>query len=206
MALFEERIQNHLDDRGRTLARIKIRSVGADALTLTALSVLVYAQLEGGIKDLASCVLKDLNALRPHIGKIKPTLLVWRNPEEIDKFRAKVDFDMIAEPSPFAAALAMPFQLRPINRRYEMNQMDWKAIGEVYTGLGLDHTEIDKLKTKIDEIVEDRNRAAHHGVLPPLAATYMEQHVREKVDVVEIVLTDFCLQLLPFFAKNLHLR
>lgn len=87
-----------------------------------------------------------------------------------------------------------------------MNQMDWRAIGEVYTGLGLNHTEINKLKTKIDEIVEDRNQAAHHGALPPLAANYMEQQVREKVDVVETVLTDLCLQLLPFFISNLHVR
>ena len=148
MASFEEKIQNHLDDRARTLARIKTRSVGADTPTLTALSVLVYAQLEGGVKDLAACVIKDLNILRPNIGRIRPKLLVWRNPEEIDKFKARVDFDMIAAASPFASALAVPFQLKPINQRYELNQMDWKAIGKVYTGLGLDHAEINKLRTK----------------------------------------------------------
>jgi hypothetical protein len=206
MAPFEDRIQSHLDDRARTLARIKARSVGADILTLTAFNVLVYAQLEGGIKDLASCVLKDLNVLRPHIGKIKPKLLTWRNPEQIDSFKEKVNFEMIAALSPFALALATPFQVKPINRRYEMNQMDWKTVGAVYTGLGLDHGEIDKLKTKIDEIVEDRNQAAHHGVPPQAAASYMEQQVREKVDVVETVLMDFCLQLLPFFTNGMHLR
>ncbi|MGB8116932.1 MAG: MAE_28990/MAE_18760 family HEPN-like nuclease, partial [Candidatus Sulfotelmatobacter sp.] len=194
------------DDRARTLARIKTRSVGADTLTLTALSVLVYAQLEGGVKDLAACVIKDLNILRPNIGRIRPKLLVWRNPEEIDKFKARVDFDMIAAASPFASALAVPFQLKPINQRYELNQMDWKAIGKVYTGLGLDHAEINKLRTKIDEIVEDRNQAAHHGVLPATAAANMERQVREKVDVVETVLTDLCLQLLPFFSNALHAR
>src|SRR6202021_3089396 len=114
MAPFEERIQNHLDERGRTLARIKLRSVGADILTLTAFNALVYAQLEGGIKDLASCVLKDLNILRPHIGRIKPKLLMWRNPEQIDTFKEKVNFEMIALPSPFASVLETPFQVKPI--------------------------------------------------------------------------------------------
>jgi hypothetical protein len=131
---------------------------------------------------------------------------MWRNPEQIDTFKAKVNFEMIAVSSPFASALATPFQVKPINRRYEMNQMDSKAVGAVYTGLGLDHSEIDKLKTKIDEIVEDRNQAAHHGVPPTTAAGYMQQQVREKVDVVETVLTDFCLQLLPFFTNSLHVR
>ena len=206
MPSFEERLENLLDDRARTLARIKARSVGADSLTLTALSVLVYAQLEGGIKDLASCVLKDLNLLRPRIGTIKPKLLTWRNPEHIETFKKKVDFEMIAMPSPFASTLAVPFQLKPINRRYEMNQMDWRAIGAVYTGLGLNHTEIDKLRAKIDEIVEDRNQAAHHGVLPATVASDVEREVRKKVDVVENVLVDFCLQLLPFFTNRMHLR
>jgi hypothetical protein len=206
MPPFEERIQSHLDERTRTLGRIKSRSVGADSLTLTALSVLVYAQLEGGIKDLAACVLKDVNLRRLPVGDIKPDLLRWRNPDEINRFRAMVDFDMIAVPSPFAPALGRRFRVSGINRRTELNQMSWDAIRRVYSGFGLDHAEIDKLRTKIDQIVEDRNEAAHHGVLPSTAATYMEQQVREKVGVVENVLTDFCLQVLPFFANHLHMR
>jgi len=54
--------------------------------------------------------------------------------------------------------------------------------------------------------VEDRNQAAHHGVLPSTLASDMEQQVRKKVDVVESVLTDFCLQLLPFFSSRMHVR
>jgi hypothetical protein len=206
MPPFEEKIQNHLDDRARTLARIKTRSVDADTLTLTALSVLVYAQLEGGVKDLASCVLEDLNSLRPRLGNIRPRLLSWRNPEHVDELKKAVDFEVMALSFPFGGLLTAPFQLKPINRRYEMNRMDWKAIGTVYTGLGLDHGEIDKLKAKIDQIVEDRNEVAHYGTLPTIAASYMEQQVREKVDVVENVLTDLCLQLLPFFTDRMHTR
>jgi hypothetical protein len=206
MPPFEQRIQSHLDDRTRTLGRIKTRSVGADSLTLTALSVLVYAQLEGGMKDLAACVLKDLNLRRLPVGDIKPELLRWRNPDEINRFKSMVDFEMIAMPSPFTPALERRFRVNGINRRNELNQMGWEAIRRVYRGLGLDHAEIDKLRTKIDEIVEDRNEAAHHGILPSTAATFMEQQVREKVGVVENVLTDFCLQVLPFFTNHLHMR
>lgn len=205
MPHFEERIQSHLDDRTRTLGRIKTRSVGADSLTLTALSVLVYAQMEGGIKDLAACVLRDLNLRHLPVGEIKPDLLRWRNPDEINRFKSMVDFDMIAMSSPFAPALAKRFRVSGINRRNELNQMGWDAIRRVYKGFGLDYAEIDRLRTKIDQIVEDRNEAAHHGVLPA-TATYMEQQLREKVSVVENVLTDFCLQILPFFTNRLHMR
>ena len=206
MPSFEKKIESLLDERTRTLGTIKTRSVGADSLTLTAFSVLVYAQLEGGMKDLAGCVLKDLNLRHLPVGHIKPELLQWRNPDEINRFKSMVDFDMIATPTPFALALERRLRVKGINRRNELNQMDWGAIRRIYRGLGLDYTEIDKLRTKIDEIVEDRNEAAHHGILPSTAATYMEQQVREKVGVVENVLTDFCLQVLPFFANRLHMR
>lgn len=206
MPPFEERIQNHLDERTRTLGRIKTRSLGADILTLTAFGVLVYAQLEGGIKDLAACVLRDVNLRRLPVGDIEPRILRWRNPDEINRFKTMVDFDMIALPSPFASALGRRFRVSGINRRSELNQMSWEAIRRVYSGLGLDYTEINHLRTKIDEIVEDRNEAAHHGILPSIAATYMEKQVREKAGVVENVLTDFCLQVLPFFANQMHMR
>jgi hypothetical protein len=206
MPYFEERIQSHLDERTRTLGRIKARSIGADSLTLTALSVLIYAQLEGGIKDLAACVLRDLNLRHLPVGDLKPELLKWRDPDEINRFRSMVDFDMIAATSPFKDALQKRFRVSGINRRKELNQMSWEAIRRVYGGLGLNYVEIDRLKSQIDQIVEDRNQAAHHGVLPRIAATFMEQQVRDKVGVVESVLTDFCLQILPFFTSRLHLR
>jgi hypothetical protein len=143
---------------------------------------------------------------RPALGEIKPNLLRWRNPSEINRFKSMVDFNMIAMPSPFAPALIRRFKVSGINRRSELNQMGADAIKKVYSGLGLDSAEIERLRTKIDQIVDDRNEAAHHGLLPTTAATLMEKHVRENVDVVENVLTDFSLQLLPFFSNRLHVR
>ncbi len=206
MPTFENKVHDHFDERIRTLGRIKSRSLGADSLTLTALNVLVYAQLEGGIKDLTGCVLHDLNACRPPFGDINPVLLRWRNPGEIDRLKAMVDFNMIALPSPFSSVLAKRFKVKGINRRGELNQMSWEAIKRVYVGLGLDTSVVEKLKTKIDEIVDDRNEAAHHGVLPSTSAKQMEQHVRDNVVVVENVLTDLSLQILPFFSGEMHLR
>ena len=84
--------------------------------------------------------------------------------------------------------------------------MGWDALRRVYFGLGLDHSEVEKLKSKIDEIVDDRNEAAHHGVLPSTSATQMENHVRDNVTTVETVLMDFSLQILPFFSGKMHLR
>lgn len=84
--------------------------------------------------------------------------------------------------------------------------MSCEAIRRVYSGLGLDAAEIDRLETRIDQIVEDRNEVAHYGVLPSGAAAFVEKHVMENVVVVEDVLTDFSLQLLPFFKDQLHLR
>lgn len=206
MPIYEEKIQSHLDERIATLGRIKSRSLGADSLTLTALNVLVYAQLEGGIKDIAGCVLHDLNLRRPPFGDIKPALLSWRNPNEIQHLKALVDFTMIAMPSPFSCVLSRRFRVNGINRRNELNQMSWDAIKRVYAGLGLDDSQVKKLKARIEEIVGDRNEAAHHGVLPNTSARQMEQHVRANVEVVENVLTDFSLQVLPFFSGKMHLR
>jgi hypothetical protein len=206
MPTFEDRIHSLFDARIATLGRIKSRSLGADSLVLTALNVLVYAQLEGGLKDLASCVLRDLNLRHMTIGDMKPDLLRWRNPDDIGRFRAMVDFDMIVLTSPFAPALARRFKVRGIDRRNELNQMGWDAISRVYRGLGLDRSAIERLKTRIDEIVGDRNAAAHHGALLGVGASYMEQHVRENVFIVEGILTDFSLQILPYFSNKQHLR
>jgi hypothetical protein len=206
MPTFQDRIHSYFDSRVSTLGRIKSRSLGADSLTLTALNVLVYAQLEGGIKDLVSCVLRDLNIRHPPMGEIKPDIVQWRNPDEINRFKAMVDFHMIAKPAPFSAALTKRFRVRGINRRSELNQMSWDAIRRVYKGLGLDYSGVQLFGAKIDQIVNDRNEAAHHGTLPSIAATYMEQQVRDNAMVVEKVLTDFSLRILPFFEDRLHTR
>lgn len=206
MATFEERICGYCDSRVSTLGRIKARSLGADVLTLTALKVLVYAQLEGGIKDLASCVFRDLNNRRMALGDINPRLLQWRNATDIGRFRSMVTFQMIGVRSPFAAELGKQLKVRGINRRSEFNQMDWEAVRSVYSGLGLDHRSVERLRGRITQIVDDRNDAAHYGVPPALATALMEKQVREDADVVEHVLTDFSVQLLPFFQSGLHKR
>lgn len=206
MATFEDRICNYCDLRVSTLGKIKARSLGADVLTLTAMKVLVYAQLEGGIKDLASCVLRDLNNRGMSVGEINPRLLEWRNAEDIRRFKSMVTFQMIAASAPFGGALGKYLRVKGINRKNELNQMGWEAIRKVYNGLGLDHTSVEKLKGQITQIVEDRNDAAHYGVLPALGTTLMERQVRDNADVVEQVLTDFSYRLLPFFTNNLHRR
>lgn len=206
MPTFEEKVHGQFDIRTRTLGGIKARSLGADVLTLAALNVLVYAQLEGGIKDLAQCALHDLNSRRLPLGHLSPRLLRWRNSDQLERLKAMVDFDMVAQPSPFSSALGQRFKIRPVNRRREMNQMGWDTIRRVYRGFGLDSAEIDKLRPRITEIVVERNDAAHHGLLPAVLANRMEQRVRDNATVVENVLTDFSLKLLPFFSTNLHLR
>jgi len=113
MVTFEDRIISIFDNRVRTLGNIKTRSLGADGLTLTALNVLVYAQLEGGIKDLIACVLHDVNSRRPPFGDINPVLLRWRNSGELKRLKAMVDFDMIAMPSPFSSVLTKRFRFLP---------------------------------------------------------------------------------------------
>ncbi len=206
MATFEDRVFAYFDTRVNTLGKIKTRSLGADTLTLTAMKVLVYAQLEGGVKDLASCVLRDLNNRRMTVGDINPRLLQWRNPEDIRSFRSMVTFEMIAKPSPFEGALGKHLKVRGINRKTEFIQMDWDALRRVYGGLGLDHRSVEKLRGQITQIVDERNTAARYGVLPPLGSTLMEKQVRENADIVEHVLTDFSIQLLPFFENGLHRR
>ena len=206
MPTFADRIHSYFDLRISTLGRIKSRTLGADSLTLTALNVLVYAQLEGGVKDLASCVVRDLNIRHLPMGDIKPDLIQWRNPSEINRFRSMVDFHMIATPAPFAPALAKRVKVRGIDRRNELNQMSWDAIRRVYKGLSLDFSEVELLAARIDQIVDDRNEAAHYGLLPSVAATFMEKHVRDNAMVVENVLTDFSLRILPFFSDRLHMR
>lgn len=206
MAIFEDRICDYCDARVNTLGKIKARSLGADVLTLTALKVLVYAQLEGGIKDLASCVLRDLNNRHMSVGQINPRLLQWRNPDDIRQFKSMVTFQMIAAPLPFGGGLGKHLKVRAINRKSELNQMDLEAIKGVYKGFGLDLTSVEKLRGPITQIVEERNNAAHHGILPTLGTTLLEKQVRQNADIVEHVLTDLSLQLLPFFATGLHRR
>ncbi len=175
-------------------------------MTLTALKVLVYAQMEGGVKDLAACLISQVNKRRMPLAEITPRILKWRNLSDLDKFRAMIDFDMLASLSPFSAALQKSARVRPINRRYELNQMDWRSLKDVYNGFGLDTANIEKVKTKIDQIMEDRNQVAHHGQIPATANALAEKHLRENAEVVENVLTDMSLQLLGYFGKGMHRR
>jgi hypothetical protein len=206
MATFEQSIHTHFDERVETLGSIKARSLGADLLTLTSLNVFVYGQLEGGMKDLASCFLRHLNKRNLSYGQLKPSILDWRNGSEIEVFRRAVNFGMIADNSPFSAVLAKPVKVRHISRLHELNQMRWSAIEGIYCGLGLSTGDIISSKSLIEQLVDERNNAAHHGSIPPVAATMLERQLRQNVEVVETVLTDFSLKLLPYFKDRLHCR
>lgn len=206
MPLFEDTISSYYDSRITTLARIKTRSLGADTLVLSALNVLAYAQLEGGIKEATSCVIKHINRRNMEVGEIAPRLLKWRNQEEIARFRSLVDFDMIGNTAPFAAALKRKVKINTINRRRELNQMSWANLRTIYDGLGLNRINVYRAAAAIDGLVDVRNEVAHHGVMPPIAATLMEAQVRNNVQMVEDILTDFSLQLLAFFSARMHVR
>lgn len=206
MPQFEDIISSYYDSRISTLARIKARSLGSDTLVLSALTVLAYAQLEGGVKDVSACVIKHVNARNMELGEIAPGLLKWRNQEEIARFRSMVDFDMIGAASPFATVLKRRVKVKAINRRHELNQMSWAALKSVYDGFGLDCTFVERASTKIDGLVDARNEAAHHGVMPNTAAALLEGQVRDNVLTVENVLTDLSLQLLTFFTGRMHKR
>lgn len=137
---------------------------------------------------------------------VSPRLLKWRNQEDLTRFRAAVDFDMIGAANPFAPLLGKRAQIRPINRRGELNQMTWSAIESVYDGLGLNPNEIEQTAASIDGLVDARNDAAHRGVLPNTTAKIVERQVRQHVAIVENVLTDLALQLFTYFNNRLHRR
>jgi hypothetical protein len=206
MSQFEDAISSYYDSRLSTLAGIKARSLGADVLVLSALRVLAYAQLEGGVKDASACVIRHVNARKMGLGDIAPSLLKWRNIEEVDRLRALVNFEMIGLATPFGPALGRRVRINPINRRHELNQMTWAAVKKVYSGLGLDCAAIQHCASGVDDLVAARNEVAHYGSVPKAAAALVEGQVRANVATVEDVLTDLSLQLLSFFSKRLHAR
>jgi hypothetical protein len=203
---FEAGVNSHWDLRVSTLGSIKTRSLGADVLTLSAMTVLAYAQLEGGVKDLSAFVIRNVNARNMELGEIAPRLLRWRNSDEINHLRATVDFDMIGAPSPFASHLKRRVRIRGIDRRFEFNQMNWASLKKIYDGFGLDTGSIEHSASKIDDLVNSRNEVAHLGVFPRVAASILENQLRENVATVEAVLTDLGVQLLGFFPNRLHMR
>lgn len=204
--MFETEISDHYDARVGTLSSIKRRSFGADVVTLAALTVLAYAQMEGGIKDLASCTIRHLNARKMHFGEIRPSLLQWRNTRELERFRSAVNFTMVAEASPFASLLSKRARIRGINRRFDMNQMSWSTIRTVYSGFGLDYADVEVRASEIDDLVTARNDVAHHGVPPNFASSVLENQLRNNVALVEDVLVDLAIKLLPYFSTKMHLR
>lgn len=206
MPPFENAVKDYLDARISTLARIKTRSLGADTLVLSALTVLAYAQLEGGVKEISGCVIKDVNRRKLEWGEAAPRLLKWRNQEDLARFRSTVNFEMIGESAPFAPFLKKRVQIKPINRRREFNQMTWGKIKTVYEGFGLSSRGIERYAANIGSLVDARNDAAHHGAMPTTAAAMLENQVRDNVRVVEDVLTDLALQALAYFENGLHRR
>ncbi len=206
MTSFESAVNAKYDARISTLAAIKARSIDADKLVLAALTVLAYAQLEGGVKDISACIIKHINKMKLEWGTVSPRLLKWRNQNDLARFRAVVDFDMIGGPDPFALLLGRRAQIRPINHRGELNQMTWAAIKAVYGGFGFDSKDIERSADHIDDLVDARNSAAHRGVLPLASVNMLERQVREHATIVENVLTDLALQVLAYFNKGLHKR
>ena len=206
MGTYEDKVQHIYDSRMGTLAKIKARSLGADNLVLSALNVLVYAQLEGGVKELAAFVIKSINFRNPQVGELAPCLLSWRNPEEIGHFQRAIDFYSISKEQPFRAELQRPVSLRPINRRYELNQMSWLALQGLYRGLGLSDSEVSQHSADIDSLVDERNQIAHQGIPSELASKLLENQLRASAGIVENVLTDLSLHLLNFFSENKHRR
>lgn len=140
------------------------------------------------------------------LGEVTPKLLKWRNREEIDRFKAIVDFDIVGLASPFAAVLKRRVKINAINRRRELNQMSWAVLKTVYNGFGLDYTLVERSAASIDGLVDARNEAAHHGLTPKTTAALLESQVRENVLTVENVLTDISVQLLTFFSSRKHRR
>jgi len=206
MPTFEESLQKSYDERLNTLAKIKARSLGADGLQLTAMTVLTYAQLEGGAKDLCAYTIRQVNLRNLQIGELAPRLLQWRNPAELDRFKSSSNFEVLTSISPFANALQRKVKIRSINRRYEFNQMSWEALKTIYRGFGLDDSSVSHRASEVDQLVEARNQAAHYGVLPTFASAMAEAQLRANVAAVEDVLTDLTIQLLSFFANRMHLR
>jgi hypothetical protein len=206
MPSFDQDVHAFWDSRTETLAKIKSRSLGADALTLTALNVLIYAQLEGGIKELTSLTIREVNSLQVPLGRVAPCLLAWRNAPEIDRLRKAITFDNVTHHAPLSTELARTIVIRDLSVSSEFNQMNPRSLVKIYSGFHLDQTDLKKTLGRIETLVSARNEAAHNGVLPPLALSLLEQQTRGYVATVEVILTDVSLQLLTLFSKGLHLR
>lgn len=206
MSSYEQSVHKLYDDRISTLARIKTRSVDADVLTLTALRVLVYAQLEGGIKEQIAVVIRQINAYKLQLGNTSPALLKWRNKDDLSRFKAAVSFDNISLAFPFGNLPTRRTKVKPLNRVREFNQMNSQSLAEIYSGLKLNSSMISQSVSAVNDLVEARNDAAHHGIMPKTAKKWLETQVRGDAAIVEMILTDIALQMLTFFANGLHLR
>lgn len=205
--MFERDIQDLYDERIAIFGKIKHRSLGAlDVLSLTAFNVLAYAQMEGGIKDLAACTIRHTNARNMLLGEISPALLEWRSADELDRLKAAVNFKMVGNQDPFATVLARKVKIRGIHRHREMNQMNSATIKRVYRGFGISTSDIEVHASNIDELVEARNAAAHYGLPSPLAAGLLAVQLRGYLQTAEFVLTDFAIKLIPYFAMKMHKR
>jgi hypothetical protein len=206
MGHHDQAVQQLHDERISTLARIKARSVDADVLTLTALRVLIYAQLEGGIKEQVALLLKLLNRFHLQIRELPPSLLKWRNPDDLNRFRAAVAFESLTEQFPFGDLPSKRVRIRPLNRTKEFNQMNSESLQCIYAGLGLRSVAIEAKWSAVDELVTARNDAAHHGLMPKNASALFEGQVRDDASMVELILTDIAVQSVTFFSSGLHRR
>jgi len=161
MSPYEQAVHKLYDDRTSTLAGIKARSVDANVLTLTALRVLVYAQLEGGIKEQVALLIRQVNAYKLQLGATSPSLLKWRNNDDLSRFRNAVSFDNFALSFPFGNLAGKRVRITPLNRIREFNQMNSESLAEIYTGLGFDKAAIQPSASAVNDLVGARNDAAH---------------------------------------------
>jgi len=203
---YERAVHAAYDERISTLGKIKARSLDANILMLAALRVLIYAQLEGGIKEQVSLLIRQINAYKLQLGDTSPSILKWRNKRDLSRFKAAISFENISLSFPFGNLTAQRTKITPINRLKEFNQMNSENLAEIYTGLGFNKSIIQQTGSSINDLVGARNDVAHHGVMPKIGKNLLEAQVRGDAAIVETVLTDMTLQNLTFFANGLHRR
>jgi 3',5'-cyclic AMP phosphodiesterase CpdA len=147
--------------------------------------VRAYAHLEGGVKAMVNAYLNSQKSEPAH--KFRPHYWFWRERGAIRSAVESVDRWSKVAASRAVIEVLKNKTVREIEVYTEYNQMDPKALLEIYRGLGLNDEVVSKYRLLIDDLRRKRNLVSHgNGELSDLS----DEQLRKYKDVVELILID----------------
>jgi hypothetical protein len=200
---FLEPIIDSYDERVGLLGRVKVRSLNADDLHLACYHVLVYAQLEGFVKDVVGQLVDYLNKKKSPRMALTAEILRDRTEAAEDELRALLSLDTYADiEDRVRTFMQSSCEIKPLQTKYELNQMNGDTIEKVYRWFGWSTASVSVQILTANDLITVRNSVAHHGRLTKLGTQSSRNELMRSIIAVSLIMGDIGEHALNYILKE----